>query len=460
MNIATRLSNHSSDMLLLPFSNLRQLREARPLVFTSGKGIFTFDEDGKDYIEAVSTFYCVGLGFSDEELIEAAITQLRALPMYPSGIHRTVPVVMELAERLARSVPIPNAHVMFATTGSEANDQLVKFTWYANRVAGEPNRRKIISRRGSYHGGTVLTSALGGGAAVQEAFGVPMGDMLHVTHPTWPRGALPGESEDSYTDRLVAELKDTIETAGPETVAAFIAEPLSVSSGMFAPPRGYFRKIKALLDGYGIRLYADEVVTGFGRTGTMWGCESFDLVPDCMSTAKTLSGAYQPISALLMSDDFYRLLEDGSDTAGVFNHGSTYAAHPVAAAVALKVLDIFEQRDILGHIRSVMPAWAKGLAALEDHPLVTGTRCFGLAGGVQVALPGTGSSSDAVASLVPGGIAMQIYDAALAAGVVVRPLQGCLVLAPPLIITEAEIDELFRRLRIGLDVALAELPSG
>jgi 4-aminobutyrate--pyruvate transaminase len=227
---------------------------------------------------------------------------------------------------------------------------------------------------------------------------------------------------------------------------------------MFAPPRGYFPKIKALLDGYGIRLYADEVVTGFGRTGTMWGCESFDLVPDCLSTAKTLSGAYQPISAVLMSDEFYRLLESGSDSAGIFNHGSTYAAHPVAAAVALKVLDIFEQRDILGHIRSVMPAWARGLAGLEDHPLVTGTRCFGLAGGVQVALPGSGGGGDAAPSLVPGGIATQIYDAALAAGVVVRPLQGCLVLAPPLIITEAEIDELFRRLRLGLDVVLADLP--
>ncbi|MGO4677991.1 aminotransferase class III-fold pyridoxal phosphate-dependent enzyme [Bosea sp. 2YAB26] len=459
MNIAARLSNHHSDMLLLPFSNLKKLREERPLVFTNGKGVFTYDEDGKDYIEAVSTFYCVGLGFSDEELIEAAIAQLRALPMYPSGIHRTVPVVMQLAERLTRAAPIPNAHVMFATTGSEANDQLVKFTWYANRVAGEPKRRKVISRRASYHGGTIFTTALGGGAAVQEAFGVPTDDVIHVTHPTWPRGALPGETEDQYADRLVVEIRDAIEAAGPETVAAFIAEPLSVSAGMFPPPRGYFPKIKALLGDYGIRMYSDEVVTGFGRTGTMWGCQNFDFQPDCLSTAKQLSGAYQPISAVVMSDEFYNELEAGSETAGIFNHGSTYGAHPVAAAVALKVLDIFERRDILGHIGSVAPVFAKGLAALEDHPLVTSTRALGLAGAIQVALPGSGSGADAAPSLVPGGIATQIYDAALAAGVVLRPLQGCLVLSPPLIITEAELDEMYRRIRIGLDAVLAELPT-
>lgn len=460
MNIAARLSNRHSDMLLLPFSNLRKLREDRPLVFTRGKGIYTYDEDGKDYIEAVSTFYCVGLGFSDEELIEAAIAQLRTLPMYPSGIHRTVPVVMELAERLTRAAPIPNAHVMFATTGSEANDQLIKFTWYANRVAGEPKRRKIVSRRASYHGGTIFTTALGGGAALQAAFGVPTDDIIHVTHPTWPMGALAGETEDEYADRLVAEIRDAIEEVGPETVAAFIAEPLSVSSGMFPPPRGYFPKIRALLDDYGIRMYSDEVVTGFGRTGAMWGCQSFDFQPDCLSTAKQLSGAYQPISAVVMSDEFYSQLEAGSEAAGIFNHGSTYGAHPVAAAVALKVLDIFERRDILGHIGSVAPVFAKGLEALEDHPLVTTTRAFGLAGAIHVALPGAGGGADAAPSLVPGGIATQVYDSALAAGVVLRPLQGCLVLSPPLIITEGELDEMFRRIRVGLDAVLAELPRG
>lgn len=454
MNVLAPGSNQVGNAVLLPFSNLQTLREQRPLMFVGGKGIYTFDEGGRDYIEAVSTFYCVNLGFSDEELIEAAIQQLRALPMYPSGIHRTVPVVMELAERLAEASPVRGGHVMFATTGSEANDQLVKFTWYANRVAGEPQRRKIISRRASYHGGTIATTALGGSAALQEAFGIRTDDSLFVTHPTWPIGALPDETEDAYCDRLVEELRQTIEAAGPETIAAMIAEPVSVSSGMFPPPKDYFPKIKAVLDEYGIRLYADEVVTGFGRTGKMWGSQTFGVEPDCISCAKGLSGAYQPISAVVMSDEFYSFLEQGSNTAGIFNHGGTYGGHPVSAAVALKVLDIFEKRNILGHVQSVMPVWQKALASLEDHPFVTATRCVGLAGAVQLARPGEGKAG-ASPSLTPGGLAQQVYEAGLAAGVVVRPLQGSIVLAPPLIITEAEIGELARRLRLALDTVLA-----
>jgi 4-aminobutyrate--pyruvate transaminase len=458
MNIVAGISNNPASMLMLPFSNLQTLRRERPLVFTRGKGIFTFDENGRDYIEAVSTFYCVALGFSDEELVEAAIQQLRTLPMYPSGIHRTVPVVMELAERLERSAPIKNGHVMFATTGSEANDQLVKFLWFGNRAAGEPKRRKIISRRSSYHGGTIMTTALGGGPAVQESFAVLTEECRYVSHPTWPNGALPGETEDAYADRLAAELRDTIEAAGPETVGAFIAEPMSVSAGMFPPPAGYFQKIKAVLDSYGILLFIDEVVTGFGRTGNMWGSETLSIEPDCITTAKGLSGAYQPISATVMSGDFYDRLEQGS-AQGIFNHGGTYGAHPVAAAVALKVFDIFEKRDIIGHVQAVMPAWAKGLADLEDHPLVVGTRAFGLAGAVQLAVPGETAAPSAAPSLVPGGLSMKLYEAGLEAGIVVRPLQGCVVMAPPLIITEDEIGELFRRLRSALDRTLIDLPA-
>lgn len=458
MNIQTRGSNHPGNVAMLPFSNLQQLREQRSLMFVRGKGIFTFDETGKDYIEAVSTFYCVNLGFSDDELVEAAVEQLRSLPFYPSGIYRTVPVVEELAQRLVDSAPIKGGHVMFATTGSEANDQLIKFTWYANRVAGEPKRRKIISRRASYHGGTIATTALGGSAALQEAFGIPTGDSLFVSHPTWPIGALPGETEDAYCDRLIGELRQTIEDADPETVAAFIAEPMSVSSGMFSPPVGYFGKVRALLDDYGILLFADEVVTGFGRTGRMWGSQTLGIEPDCLSCAKGLSGAYQPISAVVMSDAFYSHLEAGANTAGIFNHGGTYGGHPVSAAVALKVFDIYERRNILGHVQSVMPLWTKALKGLEDHPLVTTTRSFGLAGAVQIAVPGDAKAAAASPSLAPGGLSKQLYEAGLEAGIVVRPLQGCVVMAPPLIITADEITELAHRLRVALDATLANLP--
>lgn len=456
MSTAARGANYRNDNMMIGFSDLKRLRTERPLVLTGGRGIFVIDERGRDYIEAVSSFYCAALGFSDEELVEAAVRQLRALPMYPSASHRTVPVVMELAERLAAISPIPNTHVAFATTGSEANDSLVKFLWYANVYGGEPKRRKVISRRGSYHGGTIMATALGGGSRLHKSFAIPTDDCLYVSQPT---GAAPGESEGAYADRLAEEVRQTIEAAGPETVGAFLAEPVSTSAGWCPPPAGYFQKIKRVLDGFGVRLFVDEVVTGFGRTGKMWGSETLGIEADCITSAKGMSGAYQPISAVLMSDDFYQRLEKGSDENGWFAHSGTYHAHPVAAAVAVKTLEIFERRHILKHVQSVAPAWAKALASLEDHPLVETTRCLGLGGAVEFKRkpePGEGN----IASLKVGGIAKKVYEAGLEIGIITRPLDRCIVLAPPLIITEAEIGELARRLRRAMDMALADTKSG
>ncbi|CAN7475810.1 aminotransferase class III-fold pyridoxal phosphate-dependent enzyme [Bosea sp. LjRoot9] len=455
--MASTKLNYRNDTLMLGFSDLKRLRSERPLVLTGGRGIRVFDERGRDYIEAVSSFYCVALGYSDEELIEAAIAQMRALPIYPSAIDRTVPAVMELAEKLAALSPMPQTHVTFATTGSEANDHLIKFIWYANGFSGEPRRRKIISRWSSYHGSTIQLTALGGGSDLHRSFAVPTDECLYVSHPNWPGGAEPGESEAAYGDRLAAELRSVIEQAGPETVAAFFAEPVSVSAGMYVPPVGYFTKMKAVLDAYGILLVADEVVTGFGRTGQFWGTQTLDIKPDCMTSSKALSSAYQPISAILMSGDFYDRLERGSTEKGWFAHGGTYHAHPVAAAVALKTIEIYERRNLVAHVRAIMPAWARGLAALKDHPLVAETRCFGLLGAVQLKQPGDGETVPA--SLRIGGLPAQVYQAGLEAGIIVRPLANCLVLSPPLIITVAEIDELFERLTRALDQVLKDMPA-
>ena len=448
--------NYRNDSLMLGFSDLKRLRSKRPLVLTAGRGIKVFDERGRDYIEAVSSFYCVALGYSDEELIEAAIPQMRALPMYPSAIDRTVPAVMELAERLAALSPMPRTHVTFATTGSEANDHLIKFIWYANGFSGQPRRRKIISRWSSYHGSTVQLTGLGGGSDLHRSFAAPTDECLHVSHPNWPGGAQPGESEAAYGDRLAAELKAVIEEAGPDTVAALFAEPVSVSAGMYVPPAGYFAKMKAVLDSYGIMLVVDEVVTGFGRTGQFWGTQTLDIKPDCMTSSKALSSAYQPISAIMMSGEFYDRLEHGSNEKGWFAHGGTYHAHPVAAAVALKTIEVYERRDIVGHVRAIMPTWQRGLAALNGHPLVAATRCFGLLGAVQLQQPGEGA---AAASLQVGRLPAQVYQAGLDAGLIVRPLANCLVLSPPLIITEPEIEELFSRLTRALDQVLGSIPT-
>jgi 4-aminobutyrate---pyruvate transaminase len=446
-------SNYDNDTLVLGFSDLNRLRRERPMVLTGGRGVFVFDEHGRDYIEAVSSFFCVALGYSEPELVEAAMRQLRTLPMYPSAAHRTVPVVMELAEKLKSMSPIPNAHVAFATTGSEANDHLIKFMWFGNVHAGEPRRRKIVSRRGSYHGSTVLLTGLGGSEALAKSFGIPSDDFVHVSHPDWPAAAQPGESEEEYTARLARELDGAILAAGPETVSAMIAEPVSVSAGMLPPPAGYFDAVRNVLDSYGIQLFIDEVVTGFGRTGNMWGCETLGIAPDCLTSAKGLSSAYQPISAILMSDEFHDRIERASGEDGWFAHAGTYHAHPVAAAVALKTLEIFERRDILGHVRRVIPVWHRALRGLGDHPLVAGVRLFGLTGAVALRRPGVEASR--VHTLKVGGLGRAAYDAGAEQGVLVRPVGDSVVMAPPLVITEAEIEELVRRLQKALDEVLA-----
>ncbi len=455
MSLRLAESNHNADRLLLGFSDLTRLKSERPLVFERGRGIFVIDERGKDYIEAVSSFYCATLGFSDRELAEAAARQLRDLPMYPSAIHRTTLPVLELADKLAALAPLSNARVHFSTTGSEVNDHLIKFMWYGNHFAGEPQRRKIISRLGSYHGSTIATAALGGGSDLHASFALPMGESILVAQPAWPNAAQPGEDEAAFVERLAQELADAIEAAGPETVGGMIAEPVSVSAGMFPPPAGYFPAIKAVLDRYAIPLFVDEVVTGFGRSGEMWASEAMGLEPDCVTCAKGITGAYMPLAALIMGERYAERLDRGSDAKGWFAHGGTHQGHTVSAAVGLKVLEIFERRDILGHVRRIIPCWNRMLDGFLEHPLVTGSRRFGLMGALEVALPGQ-SGAGMVGSLAVGGISKAIYEAGLEHGIIVRPLSGCIVMAPPLVITEAEIDELARRLEAALDQVLAE----
>ena len=443
--------NYSNDTMVLGMSDLRLLRRERPMVLTGGRGVHVVDEHGRDYIEAVSSFYCVALGYSNAELIEAAIRQMRALPMYPSGMHRTLPVVIDLAEKLAAISPIPNSRVAFATTGSEANDSLVKFLWYANTHRGTPQRRRVITRGGSYHGSTALLTGFGGSEGLHRSFGIDTRDCLYVSHPDWPGAALPGESEAEYCARLAAELRETIEAAGPDTVGAFMTEPVSVSAGLRLPPAGYFPEVGAVLADYDIPCFADEVVTGFGRTGAFWGSETLAVTPTCLTTAKGLSSAYQPISAILMNGAFYDQLERASDDDGWFAHGGTYHAHPVAAAVALKTIEIFERDNIVGHVQSLLPAWQRALQGLETHPLVAATRCLGLCGAIE--FHGTAGTPR---SLKVGGMPKLVYEAGIAAGILLRPVGNCIVMAPPLIITETEIDELIHRLTKALDAVRAE----
>jgi len=427
--------NAPDNATLIGFTNLRHARTTRPTVMEKGRGIFLIDENGREYIEGTSSFYSAALGFSDQDLVEAAVRQMRQLPAYASGLYRTVPAALALGEKLASMAPLTNARVAFASTGSEANDFLIKFMRFRNAHRGEPQRVKVIARAGSYHGATIATAPLGGFPGTARAFNLPMDDVILVSQPDYVNGALAGEEEAGFTARMLSEIEQAIERAGPETVGAMILDPVSYSAGCVVPPAGYLSGLRALLDRHGILLFDDEVITGFCRTGSMFAAQTFSMRPHCMTLAKALSAAYFPISAIIMDNEFYDGLERGSDEEGIFSHAATYGGHPVGAAVALRMIEIIEERDLLGHVRHVGPRLQQHLASLTGHPMVFNSRGVGLGGAVQLySLP------DSVGAR---GRAMQ--DAMMAEGLLLRVVRDTINFAPPLIITESEVDELFAR---------------
>jgi 4-aminobutyrate--pyruvate transaminase len=437
-----------AEALLLGFSDLRRAREQRPLVITRGRGVFVYDEDGRDYLEASASFYCAALGYSDDRLVAAAHRQLQMLPFYATGLQRTVDNALLLAERLRALVPIADAHVALNNTGSEANDFAIKFLRYANVVRGEPQRRKIISRRGSYHGGTIATAALGGGRSLHDAFALPMDDYRFVSQPDWPTGG----SESDVTTRLVEELEALLAAEGGETFAAFIAEPISFSCGFFPPPADYFPRITAVLRRHGIALIDDEVICGFGRSGALFAADAHGLAPDVMTCGKGMSSGYFPMSATIISNEVYRWLEEGSDRHGSFAHATTTSSHPVGVAVALEMLRILEEDGLLQQVRARIPCLHRHLDALADHPLVAGVRKSGFAGGITLSAARVIAPGGALPSAA-GMLSRVMGDH----GLLVRVTGEHAVVAPPLIITEAELDELFRRLVRALDDVLATL---
>ena len=443
----SRGDNTPDNAALIGFTNLRRARTTRPMVIERGRGIFVIDENGREYIEGTATFYCAALGFSDADLIEAAIRQMRNLPAYASGVYRTVPAALALGEKLAAMAPMKDARVAFASTGSEANDFLIKFMRFRNAYLGEPKRTKVIARAGSYHGGTMATAALGGFPGTAAAFNLPMDDALTVAQPDFVNAALEGESEDEFTARMLLEVEQTIEQAGPATVGAMILDPVSYSAGCVLPPRGYMTGLRTILDRYGVQMFDDEVITGFCRTGHMFAAETFGFTPDCMSLAKALSAAYQPISAIVMSGDFYDVLELASDAIGTMPHAATYSGHPVAAAVALRMLEIIEERDLLGHVRTVGPLLQRHIHSFAQHELVFNARALGLGGAVQFhPIPGQ-----------PGVRGQAMLQAMMDQGLLLRVVGDTINFAPPLIITAAEIDEMMRRFTAAIETLPREV---
>ena len=450
----TNAQTRDIETLIHPYTNLDAFRTTGPVVMEHGQGIHVWDTDGKQYIEGLAGLWCTALGYNDEELIEAAIEQMRRLPFTHTFAGKSHERAIELAEKLKEIAPHAASKVLFCGSGSEANDQQIKLVWYYNNARGRTAKKKIISRKRAYHGVTVATASLTGLPGNHTDFDLPIDRILHTGCPFMYREAEAGETEDQFTDRLARELEEMIQREGPETVAAFIAEPIQGAGGLLIPPAGYFAKIKAVLDRHDIYFIADEVICGFGRTGNMFGSQTFGMEPDTVSVAKALSSAYLPIGAVTVGDDMYQAMLDESRKIGTFGHGFTYTAHPVCAAVAVKALEIYEKRDIVGHVRRVAPAFEARFAALADHPLVGDARATGLIGAVELVADKATKRSFHPAQKV-GAMAQA---AAEAGGLLCRALAGdILALCPPLIIREDEIHEMFDRLERALDATEARV---
>ena len=435
-----------------PYTNLDVHRERGPLIITRGEGIYVWDEDGRRYLEGLAGLWCTGLGFSEKRLVEAARRQLDTLPYMHIFAHRSTEPVIELNEKLISIAPAGMKHVFLVNSGSEAIDTAIKFVWYYNNALGRPGKKKIISRKRGYHGITVAGGSLTAIPLMQNDFDLPICErFLHTETPSHYRCGLPGESEEAFTDRIVASLEKLILDEGPDTVAAFFAEPVMGAGGVIVPPAGYFAKVQALLKKYDILFLADEVICGFGRTGNMWACQTFDLKPDLVTCAKQLSSAYLPIAGVMISDPIHDAFIEQSKKHGSLGMGYTYGGHPVPAAVALETLKIYEERDIIGHVQGVAPHFQRRLRRLGDHPLVGEARGIGLIGGLEVV-----ADKDSHAQFPPERrAAMEVSERALAGGLMVRPLPSDTIgICPPLIITEPQIDELFDALEIALNEAL------
>src|SRR3546814_555012 len=369
---------------LHPYTNARKNEAEGPLIIDRGEGVYVIDDQGNRYLEALAGLWCAGLGFSEKRLVDAATRQMAKLPFYHSFAQKTATPVVDLAEKVVQVTPPQLTKVFFANSGSGANDTAIKMVWYYNNALGRPQKKKIISRIKGYHGVTIAAASLTAMPYVQTDFDVPIPNIIHTGCPHYYRFAQEGESEQDFVDRLARELDELIVKEGPDTVAAFIGEPLQGAGGVLVPPRGYWEKIQAVLRKHDVLLIADEVITGFARTGNLFGCESFGIKPDMMTLAKQLSGAYMPISAVLVSDAIYQAIADNSAKRGSFGHGYTYSAHPVAAAVALETLKIYEERDIVGHVRAVAPRLQDGLRRFAGHPLVGEVRGIGLIATVEL----------------------------------------------------------------------------
>ncbi|MDA1076755.1 MAG: aminotransferase [Proteobacteria bacterium] len=436
--------------LLHPATNFKLHHEKGPTVHARAEGVYMWDNRGKQYIEGMAGLWCTALGYGEPELARVAAEQMQTLSYSQLFSGKTNEPSILLAEKLKQMMPFEAGRVFFGLSGSDANDTQVKLMWYYHNAIGKPEKKKIISRKRGYHGVTVASGSLTGLPAFHKHFDLPIAGILHTDCPSYYREGLSGETETDFVDRIVKNLADLIQAEGPETIAAFIAEPIMGAGGVVVPPAGYFQKVQAELKKHDILFIDDEVICGFGRTGTLFGAQSMGIEPTTMSVAKAVSSAYLPLSAVIIPEFIYEPFIEVTADVGTFGHGFTYSGHPVCAAVALRNLELMEERDLYAHAARVGERFQERLRSFADHPLVGEVRGAGLIGAIELV-----ADKATKAPFAPSaGVGMHCQAQCENQGLIIRNLGDTIAFCPPLIITDKQVDEVFSKFEVALNETL------
>jgi putrescine aminotransferase len=435
---------------LHPFTDFRDLGAKGARIVTRAEGVYLWDSDGHKTLDAMSGLWCVNVGYGRKELAEAAYKQMLELPFYNSFFQCAHPPAIELATALSEVTPPGFGHVFFTGSGSESNDTIVRMVRHYWAALGQPDRKVIISRENAYHGSTVAGASLGGMKLMHAQGGLPIPDIVHIAQPYWYQDG--GDlSPDEFGRKTAAALERKVEELGVNRVAAFIGEPIQGAGGVIIPPRTYWPEIERICRKHGILLVADEVICGFGRTGEWFGSTTFGFRPDLMAMAKGLSSGYLPIGGVLVGDEVAKvLIEKG----GEFHHGFTYSGHPASCAVALANIAIIRRERLVERVKTeIGPYLAKRWAELAEHPLVGEVRLTGLIGALE--LVKDKGKREFFADR--GKVGLICRDYCIANGLIMRATRDTMLIAPPLVISRAEVDELVEKARRALDRTLAEV---
>jgi L-2,4-diaminobutyrate transaminase len=439
-----KISEMDRNTVLHPFTQLHDFAAGKagdPTIVEGGKGIRIRDAEGREYIDGFAGLYCVNVGYGRDEVAEAIARQAYKLAYYHTYAAHTTEELAKLSDRLVKMAPGKMSKVFYGLSGSDANETQAKLVWYYNNIRGLPKKKKIIARERGYHGCSVVSGSMTGMSFYHDYMDLPVSGILRTGVPHYYWGANPGETELEFSARRARELEELILREDPETVGAFIAEPVLGTGGITPPPEGYWAAIQPVLAKYDVLLIADEVITGFGRAGAMFGSQKYGIEPDLITVAKGLTSAYAPLSACIVGERVYEVLDAGAQKVGAFSHGYTYSGHPIGVAAANAVLDIVEREDLPGNAANVGGYFQTALEdAFGDSPIVGEVRGVGLMAAVEfVADPATKQRFDAQLK-----VGARVSKAARDRGLIARamPHGDILGFAPPLTITKAEIDDI------------------